>query len=321
MRASIVPARGCANLRFTSRLIVCLFETRERFWITVPDWAGARGATALQQCSLRHPGSSPPRATVHGRMKTNNRQTIAVEECLASAGLARTIVNCRRGEVIFRQGDHADSIMRVQNGMVKLALSGRREGIVGILGSDDFFGEECLAGHSVRTRTATALTQSTVLVIGKAALVRLLRTEPVVADRFMAHLLSRNARVEDDLMDQLLSSCEQRLARTLLILADYDRRGTRKTIVPRISQTTLAGIVGSSRSRINYFLRKFKTLGFIEMHGPLTVHRSLLNVVSPCLQSSLRDRARTRPRPSVVPAGSHRAPPTQRCRKRSDNGW
>jgi len=227
-------------------------------------------------------------------MKAEIGHTITVEECLASAGLPRTIVDCHRGEIIFSQGDNADSVMYVMEGLIKLSVSGRREAVVSVLGSGDFLGEECLAGHSIRRRNATAVMRSTLLVIGKAAMVRLLRTERVLADGFMAHLLSRRMWLEDDLADQLLSSCEQRLARTLLILAGYGLRGTRKKIVPRISQTTLADIVGASRPAINRFLEKFKTLGFIEMDGSLTVHRSLLGVVSPCVRRSLRDRARNR---------------------------
>jgi CRP/FNR family cyclic AMP-dependent transcriptional regulator len=214
------------------------------------------------------------------------------EACFTSEGPARTIVRCRKGEVIYSQGDNADSIMYVLKGNVKLSVSGRREAILGLFGSGEFFGEECLAGHSIRTRKATATTPSTILVVGKAAMVGLLRTEPALADRFMAHLLSRNVRIEDDLMDQLLSSCEQRLARTLLILAGHGHRGTRKEIVPKTSQATLAEIVGSTRARINQFMRKFETLGFVETGGSLTIHRSLLKVVSPCVRSSLRDRAR-----------------------------
>ena len=214
-------------------------------------------------------------------MKADMRHTLNVEKCLASAGRARTVLDCRGGEVIFSQGDAADSIMYLLQGIVKLSVSGRREAVVGVLGSGNFFGEECLAGQSIRKRNATAMTRSTVLVIGKAAMMGLLRTKPALADRFMAHLLSRKVRVEDDLIDQLQRSSEQRLARTLLILAGYGQRGTRKNIVPRISQTTLAGIVGCTRSRVNVFLQKFKTLGFIEMDGSLTVHRSLRSVVSP----------------------------------------
>jgi CRP/FNR family cyclic AMP-dependent transcriptional regulator len=211
-----------------------------------------------------------------------------VEACFASAGLAQTIVHCRTGEVIFSQDDDADSVMYLLKGRVKLSGSGRREAIVGLVGQGDFFGEECLAGHPIRKLKATAMTRSSVLVIGKAAMLRLLRAEPVLADRFMAHLLSRHVRLEDDLIDQLLSSCEQRLARTLLILAGYGRPGRRKRIVPRTSQRTLAEIVGGTRSRINQFLRKFNTLGFVEMGGSLTVHRSLLSVVSPGVRRSLR---------------------------------
>jgi CRP/FNR family cyclic AMP-dependent transcriptional regulator len=250
-------------------------------------------------------------------MKADLRQTIDVERCLASAGLARTIIDCGGGERIFSQGDDADSIMYVLKGIVKLSVSGRREAVVGVLGSGDFFGEECLAGHSVRKRNATAVTRSTALVIGKAAMVRLLRTESVLADRFMAHLLARNVRVEDDLIDQLQSSCEQRLARTLLILAGYGHRGTRKKTVPRISQTTLAGIVGSTRSRINYFLQKFKTQGFIEMDGVMIVRSSLLSAVAPRLRPSLRGRAapeflREPPSGARAPLARGRAPVGER---------
>jgi CRP/FNR family cyclic AMP-dependent transcriptional regulator len=223
-----------------------------------------------------------------------------VERCFESAGL-RTVVHCRSGEVIFSQGDDADSMMYLLKGTVKLSVSGRREAIVGIVRSGDFFGEECLAGHSIRKRKATAMTRCTVLVVGRAAMLRLLRTERVLADRFMAHLLSRNVRVEDDLIDQFMSSCEQRLARALLILAGYGDRGRRKRIVPRTTQITLAEIVGSTRARINGMMRKFRTLGFVETDGALTVHRSLLRVVSPLVRNSLRDRARKTPRSSAVP--------------------
>jgi len=214
-------------------------------------------------------------------MNTSLRQRIHVEGYLALAGRGRTIVDSREREVIFSQGDAADSLMYVLKGVVQLSVSRRREAVVGILGSGDCFGEECLAGRAIRKWTATAMTPTTVLVVGKAAMMRLLRTKPVLAQRFMTHLLSRRMQVEDDLIVQLQSSCEQRLARTLLNLAGYGHHRTRKHIVPRMSQTTLAGIVGSTRSRINSLLKKFKTRGFIEMDGSLIVHRSLLSVVSP----------------------------------------
>jgi CRP/FNR family transcriptional regulator, cyclic AMP receptor protein len=224
-------------------------------------------------------------------MRTDVRKAFKLEEPLASAGLVRRTVELSAGEVIFSHGDDADDIMYVLNGIVKLSVTGRREAVVAILQSGDFFGEECLAGHAIRQRDAMAITHCTALVIDKAAMVRMIHTEPDMADRFMAHLLSRNVRIEDDLIDQLQSSCEQRLARTLLILAGYGHPRTRKKVVPRISQATLAGMVGSTRARINYFLQKFKRLGFIEVSGSLTVRRSLFTVVSPHLRSNLRDRS------------------------------
>jgi CRP/FNR family cyclic AMP-dependent transcriptional regulator len=226
------------------------------------------------------------------RGKARIRDTITVERCLASAGLARTVVDCRRGKVVFSQGDEANSVMYVRKGIITLSVSGRRAAVVGVLGSGDFFGEECLAGHAIRKRSATAMTRSSLLVIDKAAMVRLLGTERILADRLMTHLIFRVMRVEEDLMDQLLSTAEQRLARTLLVLSGYIRRGSRNRIVPRTSQTTLAEVVGTTRSRINRILQKFKTLGFIEMDGSITVHRSLLSIVSPGLRSSVGDRAR-----------------------------
>jgi CRP/FNR family cyclic AMP-dependent transcriptional regulator len=227
-----------------------------------------------------------------GNLKTKIRDTITVAGCFAAAGLAGTIVDCRRGTVVFSQGDQANSIMYVLKGVITLSVSGRREAVVGILGSGDFFGEECLAGHTTRKRSATAMTQSRVLVIDKAAMVRLLRTEPMLADRLMTHLIGRVMRVEEDLMDQVLSTAEQRLARTLLILSGYSHRGLRSKTVPKTSQATLAEVVGTTRPRINRILHKFRTLGFIAMDGTITVHRSLLGVVSPCLRRSLRDRTR-----------------------------
>jgi CRP/FNR family cyclic AMP-dependent transcriptional regulator len=225
-------------------------------------------------------------------MKTKIRDGITVAEWIASAGLAHAIVDCRRGTVVFSQGDEANSIMYVLKGIITLSVSGRREAVVGVLGSGDFFGQECLAGHAIRRRRATAMTRSRLLVIDKDEVVQLLRPERILTDRLMTHLIVRVMRVEEDLMDQLLSTVEQRLARTLLVLSGYSHRGFRNKIVPKTSQTTLAEVIGTTRSRVNQILQKFKTLGFIAMDGSITVHPSLLGVVSPCLRSSLRDRAR-----------------------------
>jgi CRP/FNR family cyclic AMP-dependent transcriptional regulator len=168
-------------------------------------------------------------------MKTKIRDRITVAKCIASAGLARTIVDYRRGTVVFSLGDEANSIMYVLKGIIRLSMPGRREAVVGVLGSGDFFGEECLAGHAIRTRNATAMTRSRVLVIDKDAMVQLLRTERILTDRLMTHLIVRVMRVEEDLMDQLVSTVEQRLARTLVVLSGYSHRGLRNKIVPKTS--------------------------------------------------------------------------------------
>jgi CRP/FNR family cyclic AMP-dependent transcriptional regulator len=229
------------------------------------------------RCPLRHTAALLPWGTVLP-MKTARGQRIHVERYLASAGRPRMVA---ASEVIFSQGDDADGLMYLLAGVVTLSVSGRRKAIVGTLGSGNCFGEECLAGHAIRKRTATAITPSTVLVIGKVAMLDLLHTEPAVADHFIAHMVSRKVRIEDDLIDQLQSSCEQRLARTLLTLTGLGHGGTRRNIVPRMSQTTLAGIVGSTRSRINSLLQKFKTRGLIEMDGSLiVVRRSLRSIVA-----------------------------------------
>ena len=215
-------------------------------------------------------------------MKPRARQRFNVETFLASGGLPRTIVKFPRGAIIFSRGDAADSILYVQKGCVKksVCFKAHPEAVVAMLGPGDFFGEGCLTGQRIRTKNAIAITPSTVLVIDKAAMVRLLHTRRALADRFMAYLLTRNVRIEEDLIDQLVSSCEQRLARTLLLLARHGKRGTPKEVLPTISQTTLAGMVGTTRPQINRLLMKFKRMGFIDMEGHgLTVNRSLRRAV------------------------------------------
>jgi CRP/FNR family cyclic AMP-dependent transcriptional regulator len=208
-------------------------------------------------------------------VKIARRQTIHIEG-LALEGLTRRL---RPSEVIFSRGEDADSLMYVLNGRITLSSSGSGDLIVTILGSGDCFGEEVLAGHVTRTRTATAMTSGTVIVISRAAMTKLVRTQPLRAHRFMAYVLSQHIRVEADLTALLHSSAEQRLARTLLTLAGYGHHKTRKHIVPRMSQTILANIVGSTRSRINMFLQKFERLGFIQRNGFLVVRRSLRSVL------------------------------------------
>ena len=204
---------------------------------------------------------------------------------LDSGGLSKTIVEHGRAEVIFSQGDPSDSVMYIQKGGVKLSVLSKtgREAVVGMLGPGDFFGEGCLAGQTVRIGSATAITPSTILVINKDQMVKLLHRQHALSDRFITHMLSRNARIEGDLIDQLFNSSEKRLARTLLLMARYGRQDKPRQVVPKMSQETLSGMVGTTRSRVNFFMNKFKKLGFIEYSGRLAdgikVHHSLLSVV------------------------------------------
>jgi CRP/FNR family cyclic AMP-dependent transcriptional regulator len=200
---------------------------------------------------------------------------------LSSGGIATTILRCDAGQLIYSAGDAADSIMYVLKGTVKLSVVSKkgREAVVAIVRSGDFFGEACLAGQRKRERTATAMSRSLVVMIDRTNMMQVLRAEPALRDRFIEHMLLRNLRAEADLLDQLVSSCEQRLARALLLLAGYGKRCKRpKKVLPMMSQSTLAGIVGSTRSRVNFFMNRFERLGFIETAGGLTVKRSLLRI-------------------------------------------
>jgi CRP/FNR family cyclic AMP-dependent transcriptional regulator len=200
---------------------------------------------------------------------------------LDSAGVARTIKEYRRAEVIFSQGDACESVMYLQKGGVKLSVLSKpgKEAVVAILGPGDFFGEGCLAGQPVRIGTATAIAPSAVLVIEKDAMFGLLHRQHALSDRFISYMLTRNIRIEADLVDQLFNSSEKRLARALLLLARYGQEDTPQRIVPKMSQKTLAEMVGTTRSRINFFMNKFKRLGFIEDDGELKINASLLSVV------------------------------------------
>jgi CRP/FNR family cyclic AMP-dependent transcriptional regulator len=202
---------------------------------------------------------------------------------LDSAGLAKKIVEYGRGETIFTQGDPCDDVLYVQVGGVKLSVLSKtgREAVVAMIGPGDFFGEGCLAGQPLRMGSATAITPSAILFVAKDKMVRLLHKQHAMSDRFISHMLSRNIRIEEDLIDQLFNSSEKRLARTLLLLARYGKQDKPARVVPKISQETLAEMVGTTRSRVNFFLNKFKKLGFIEYDGvlPLKINSSLLSVV------------------------------------------
>jgi CRP/FNR family transcriptional regulator, cyclic AMP receptor protein len=201
---------------------------------------------------------------------------------LESAGLGKQVVAFSRSDVIFSQGDPCDSVMYLQRGGIQLSVLSHagKEAIVATLGPGDFLGEGALAGHPVRLETATATMASAVLVIPKRQMIRLLHSEHTFSDRFIAHMLVRNARLEADLVDQLFSSSEKRLARTLLLLARYGKGDKPRRVLPTVSQETLAEMIGTTRSRVNFFLNKFRKLGFIGYDaGGLTINPSLLTVV------------------------------------------
>ena len=202
---------------------------------------------------------------------------------LESSGVARTIAHYGRGETIFTQGDECAHVMYIQTGGVKLSVLSKtgREAVVAMLGPGDFFGEGCLAGQPLRIGSATAITPSAILLVRKEKMVGLLHKQHAMSDRFISHMLARNIRIEEDLIDQLCNSSEKRLARALLLLARYGKQDKPDRMVPRISQETLAEMVGTTRSRVNFFLNKFKKLGFIEYDGelPLKINSSLLSVV------------------------------------------
>jgi CRP-like cAMP-binding protein len=214
-------------------------------------------------------------------MASKQKGTFNAQTFLDSAGVARTIVEYRRADVIFTQGDPCESVLYIQKGGVKLSVLSRtgREAVVAMLGPGDFFGEGCLAGRPVRMESATAITGSAILFVKKDKMVRLLHQQHALSDRFIAHMLARNLRIEEDLIDQLFYSSEKRLARKLLLLAQSGKQDASARVVPKISQETLAEMVGTTRSRVNFFMKKFQRLGFIDYKDGLKVHNSLLTVV------------------------------------------
>jgi CRP/FNR family transcriptional regulator, cyclic AMP receptor protein len=200
---------------------------------------------------------------------------------LSKVNGGRTISEYRKNQIVYRQGDPADCVFYIQAGKVKLAVTSEqgKEAIVGILKADDFFGEACLDGEALRLATATALTECTVARITKAEIHKLIHDDPAFAAFFISHLLIRNSHIQADLVDQLFNSSEKRLARTLLILANFGGEGEPEPLLAKISQETLAEMIGTTRARINFFMNKFRRLGLIDYNGRIEVHRSLLNVV------------------------------------------
>jgi CRP/FNR family transcriptional regulator, cyclic AMP receptor protein len=200
---------------------------------------------------------------------------------LDTSGVARKVTEFRRSESIFSQGDTANSVMYIQRGGVKVSAVNEsgREAVVAMFGPTDFFGEGCMAGQRIRVGTATAITACTILIIAKSEMLRVLHDEHKLSDHFIGYMLAHNIRVEEDLVDQLFNSSEKRLARTLLLLARYGKQEHPNRLLPNVSQEKLAKMVGTTRSRVNFFMNKFRKLGFIETNGRIKVNKSLLTIV------------------------------------------
>lgn len=214
-------------------------------------------------------------------VKTPTRDSFDPQQFLAKVGAGKTISKYRKDEVIFSQGEVADTVFYVQKGRVKVVVLSEqgKEAVVGILETEQFFGEGCLNGHALRIATTTAMEECLITAITKPAMIAILHDEPKFSELFVAYLLTRNSRVEEDLIDQLFNSSEKRLARLLLLLANFGKEGNPTPIDPNISQETLAEMIGTTRSRVSFFMNKFRKLGLISYNGKIEVHRSLLNAV------------------------------------------
>lgn len=213
--------------------------------------------------------------------KSKMNATFNAEKYLETAGVRKRIVSFGAGQVIYSQGDEATSVFYLQQGQVKISLTspGGKEAVIALLGEREFFGEGCIAGQSLRVSRATAIAPTSLLEIQKEEMNRVIHEEHEFSDFFVAHMLTRNVRVEEDLVDQLLNSTEKRLARALLLVARYGKDEAPEKIIPKISQETLAEMIGTTRPRVSFFMNKFRKLGFIQYKGGLHVNSSLLRVI------------------------------------------
>jgi CRP-like cAMP-binding protein len=209
------------------------------------------------------------------------KQTFNVKTFLSTVESGRTVTAYRKNEKLFSQGDPADAVFYIQEGRVKVCIVSElgKEAVVALHGKGEFFGEGCLTGQTLRLGTVVAMTDSVIMRLDKRSIMKVLHDEPKFSEAFMAYLLARNARVEEDLVDQLFNSSEKRLARVLLLMANFGKEGRPEPIIAKVSQETLAQIVGTTRSQVSTFMNKFRQLGFIEYNGTLQIHNSLLNVV------------------------------------------
>jgi CRP-like cAMP-binding protein len=248
-----------------------LYSLKEIFLANLTTDAESRQRDGVSRLTMK-----PKRLT-----KKRNGDSFNAQAFLDTAGVARKVMDYHRGESIYSQGDTAETVMYVQKGGVRLSVvnGSGKEAVVAMFGPTDFFGEGCMAGQSLRMGTTTAVTPTTLLVIQKEELLRVLHAEHELSDHFIAYMLAHNIRVEEDLIDQLFNSSEKRLARALLLLARYGKQEQPDRILPKVSQETLASMVGTTRSRVNFFMNKFRKLGFIEYNGKIKVNKSLLTVV------------------------------------------
>src|SRR5277367_6180843 len=214
-------------------------------------------------------------------MAVKNKTSFDPKTFLGKIGDGRGMGKYRKDDIVFSQGDPADSVFYIQKGKVKLVVISPqgKEAVVAILNANDFFGEGCLGGQKTRISTVVAMTDSAIMRLKKSAIIGVIHDEPAFSEMFIAHLLSRSIRVEADLVDQLFNSSEKRLARLLLLLANFGKEGKPEPLIAKISQETLAEMIGTTRSRVSFFMNKFRKLGLIEYNGGITVHSSLLNLV------------------------------------------
>jgi CRP/FNR family transcriptional regulator, cyclic AMP receptor protein len=214
-------------------------------------------------------------------MKRKKKVPFDPKVFLAKVNGGRTVTDYRKNQIVFTQGEPSDSVFYIQSGKVKKTVVSEqgKEAVVALLGTGDFFGEGCLTGEPLRLATVSAMTECVIVRISKADITRVIHDEPAFAELFISHLLARNLRVEEDLVDQLFNSSEKRLARILLLLANFGKEGRPEPIIAKISQETLAEMIGTTRARVSFFMNKFRQLGLIDYNGHIEVHSSLLNVV------------------------------------------
>jgi CRP-like cAMP-binding protein len=236
--------------------------------------------------SMRPSSGRPPvRRKSRGALRESGRILFDPTNFLANVGVGKTISKYQKGRIVFSQGDVADAVFYILKGKIKLTVVSKqgKEAVLGLLGPGHFFGERCLDGHPLRVTTATAIDACLITRIVKGAMIAIMHEQPKFSELFMAYLLGRSSRIEEDLIDQLFNSSEKRLARVLLLLANFGKKGSSEPIVGKISQETLAEMIGTTRSRVSFFMNKFRKLGFIAYNGGIkggiVVHSSLLNVV------------------------------------------